>query len=56
MNILLKNLFFTVLVPGTMGVYLPYYFGSHDAGLRGWWNWPGLVLLLAGFCRITPKP
>ncbi len=49
MNILIKNLLFTVLIPGTMGIYLPYYLGSTHAGARGWWNWPGIVLLLAGF-------
>ena len=49
MKLVLKNLLFTVLVPGTFGLYLPLYFGRHSEGLAGWWNWSGIPLLAAGY-------
>ena len=49
MKILLKNLLFTLAVPGTVGVYLPLYIGTHGEGIAGWWNWSGIPLLAAGY-------
>lgn len=48
MKLLLKNLLFAILVPGTFGVYLPFYIGRRSEGLNGWWNWLGAPLLLFG--------
>ncbi len=49
MKIALKNILFTILVPGTVGVYLPLYFGMHSAGVAAWWNWIGIPFLATGF-------
>lgn len=49
MKLALKNLMFTILVPGTVGLYLPLYFGKNSEGLAGWWNWAGIPLLAAGY-------
>lgn len=48
MNLLLKNLLFTVAIPGTVGVYLPLYFGRQNIEPKDWWNWLGIPLLAVG--------
>ncbi len=49
MKIVLKNILFTALVPGTVGVYLPLYFGGRGGGVNDWWNWLGIPFLATGF-------
>ncbi|MBV6441536.1 MAG: hypothetical protein EPGJADBJ_03222 [Saprospiraceae bacterium] len=48
MKLLLKNLLFTLLIPGTVGVYLPLWLGRRSDGLHGWWTWLGLPLIGLG--------
>jgi protein-S-isoprenylcysteine O-methyltransferase Ste14 len=50
MALWLKNLLFTVIVPGTVGVYLPWWLGSRSALDPPWqWHhWLALPLLLVG--------
>lgn len=49
MKVLLKNILFVFVIPGTVGGYLPLYIGSRTVGTLVWWHWLGLPLLLAGF-------
>lgn len=48
MILFLKNLLFTLVIPGTIGVYLPLWLGRRSDGLSGWWNWLGVPLLAFG--------
>ena len=48
MKLLLKNLLFTLVSPGTVGVYLPIWLGRRSEGLHGWWNWLGWPVILFG--------
>jgi len=48
MKLLLKNLLFTFVIPGTVAVYLPMWLGRRSDGLHGWWTWLGLPLVLLG--------
>lgn len=69
MKLLLKNLLFTVVVPGSVGVYLPLLLASGSGAAGGWWRWSAVVCLLLGgaiygwcvldfasFGRGTPAP
>ncbi len=49
MKIILKNILFVLVVPGTVGGYLPFYIGNRYAHHMGWWHWLGLPLLVIGF-------
>ena len=49
MKLFLKNLLFTLVIPGTVGVYLPVWLGQRSDGLHGWWTWLGLPVVLFGF-------
>ncbi|MFN0176398.1 MAG: methyltransferase family protein [Saprospiraceae bacterium] len=49
MKLLLKNLLFTLFIPGTIGVYLPVWLGRRYEGIEGWWNWLGVLPLAIGF-------
>jgi len=48
MKLLFKNLLFTLIIPGTVGVYLPIWLGRRSDGLHGWWTWLGLPVVLFG--------
>jgi protein-S-isoprenylcysteine O-methyltransferase Ste14 len=67
--LLVKNLLFTVLVPGTVAVYVPLFLLSHDSPTFGWRSIAAAVLLCVGvsiylwcvwdfawFGRGTPAP
>lgn len=46
--LLLKNILFTIFIPGTVGVYLPLWVARTVIGGQEWWNWPGLLILGIG--------
>lgn len=48
MKNLFKNILFTLLVPGTVGFFVPYRIGARGAENSGWWHWLSLPFLLAG--------
>ncbi len=48
MSLLLKNIIFTLVIPGTVGGYLPFWLGRQYRGEDGWWNWLGLLPLVVG--------
>lgn len=50
MNILLKNILFTLFIPGTVGGYFPHRLGTKTSGQEAWWNWLGLFPLMVGAC------
>ena len=69
MSLFAKNVLFTVLVPGTVGVYVPVFVFAHRAVASGWQSFAALLLMSAGtatylwciwdfasFGRGTPAP
>lgn len=48
MKLLVKNILFTLIIPGTVGGYLPCWLGSHYPGLGGVWQWLGIPMLVLG--------
>lgn len=48
MALWLKNILFTILIPGTVGGYLPLWLGRQYRGTEAWWNWLGLLPFLLG--------
>lgn len=48
MSLIVKNILFTIIIPGTFGVYLPIWLGQQSAGPEAWWRWLALPFLLAG--------
>ncbi len=48
LKLLLKNLLFTIVVPGTVAVYVPLFLISHSSISFGAWLVLGLFLLLLG--------
>jgi protein-S-isoprenylcysteine O-methyltransferase Ste14 len=51
---LFKTFVFTLIVPGTVGVFIPRWIilanGGSQSFPHGWWRWIGSVPLVAGFC------
>ena len=48
MKLFFKNLLFMLVIPGTVGVYLPVWLGRRSDGLHGWWTWLGLPFVGLG--------
>lgn len=46
--LLLKNILFTLLIPGTVSVYVPLWLARTVTGGQHWWNWPGVLILGIG--------
>lgn len=53
MKNLLKNILFTLIIPGSVGVYLPLYVGARSEGMAGWWNWLGMPLVAFGLIMLV---
>lgn len=48
LSTILKNMLFTVAIPGTVGIYLPLWVGRQAERHAGFWNWLAYPLLAAG--------
>jgi protein-S-isoprenylcysteine O-methyltransferase Ste14 len=48
LRLLLKNAIFTLVVPGTVAVYVPLWLVTHDPPSASWRVWPAALLLTAG--------
>ena len=48
LSVLIKNILFTVLIPGSVGVYVPRWLGAQYAGQADWWSLLAWPLLLFG--------
>ncbi len=45
---ILKTLIFTIVVPGTVGVYVPLFVLRREATIRSPWGWLGVPLITVG--------